>query len=113
MKVSHIHVNVRDLKAAVEWMHRALGARPVFENERMAVIPLNGLSIIFDQADEDANVTIAFDSQDCAKDYEAIAARDIAKVIEPPARKPWGVVVAYLAGPGRVTFEIEQVLAES
>jgi predicted enzyme related to lactoylglutathione lyase len=77
----------------------------------MAVIPLGGFSVIFDAAEEDAKVTIAFDSDDCERDFRSVTERGAA-VVEAPQKKPWGVVAAYLRGPGALTVEIEQVLAE-
>ena len=111
MKGSHVHINVKDLDSAVRWFESVWEIRPVFQNERMAVISLGSFSVIFDAADEDTRATIAFGSDDCERDFRVVADRG-AEVVEGPEKKPWGVVAAYLKGPGALTVEIEQVLKE-
>jgi uncharacterized glyoxalase superfamily protein PhnB len=75
----------------------------------MAIVPFGSVSIIFDEADEAAAVTIAFASDDCDADFRRAVDRG-AKPIEPPTDRQWGPVrSAYVAGPGRMTIEIEQV----
>ena len=109
MKSSHIHVNVKDLQSATHWMEKTLAFKPAFQNDRMAVVPVGGFSIIFDAANHDTVATIAFDSEDCKSDFNQIAARGV-EVIEGPTEQPWGVIAAYIKGPGQLTFEIEQIL---
>lgn len=109
MKGSHIHVKVKDLKNAVQWMDKILNFKPSFENDRMASISLGDFSVIFDAADMDTAATIAFDSQNCDEDFKKVE-RHGAEIIEKPTTKPYGVRAAYIKGPGQLTFEIEQTL---
>ncbi len=109
MKGSHIHIGVQDFNGALAWMDKVLKAGPVFANGRMAVFHFGPFSMILDQADHDTEATIAFDSEDCAKDF-AFIEENGGEIIEKPARQPWGVIAAYFKGPGRLTFEIEQVV---
>lgn len=110
MKGSHVHVKVKDFPAALQWLGEVWGLKPAFQNDRMAVIPLGAFSMIVDASEEDTEATIAFESQDCGKDFRSVVERG-AQVIEPPTQQPWGVIAAYLKGPGGLSFEIEQALA--
>src|SRR5689334_22799280 len=111
MKPSHLHVAVRDLSAALRTFRELWDLVPAFENERMATLRFGELGLLLDRADDETMITLAFDSDDCDADYQRAVARG-AVVLEPPATKPWGARAAYLQGPGRITFEIEQVLPE-
>lgn len=112
MKMSHIHVQVRDLKSTITWLERALGVHPDFQNERMASVRFGAGGVIFDASDVDSLVTIALASQDCQADFDRVVSHggNQIEVLEPPTKQPWGVIAAFLKGPGAVTFEIEQVL---
>ncbi|MCI0404211.1 MAG: hypothetical protein L0212_11940, partial [Acidobacteria bacterium] len=44
MKLNHVHVNVRDLPAGIEWMSTIAEVRPSFTNERMATFPLGSFT---------------------------------------------------------------------
>ena len=112
MKHSHVHFSVRDLAEAVRWFESVWALSPSFENAKMAMIPLGEFSFILDAAEADSRATIAFTSDDCERDFRRVKERG-AEVIAPPARTHWGVIAAYLKGPGELTIEIEQPLAEA
>lgn len=112
MKYSHVHFKVENLIEAVRWFESAWELRPSFRNEKMAVIPVGELSFILDAADENSRATIAFTSDDCERDFRRATERG-AEVISPPAQTPWGVIAAYLQGPGELTVEIEQPLPQA
>jgi catechol 2,3-dioxygenase-like lactoylglutathione lyase family enzyme len=107
MKHSHVHFGVRDLAASVKWFEAVLALPAAFQNEKMAMIPSGEFSIILDAADTETRATLAFDSEDCERDFQSATARG-AQVIAAPARTPWGVISAYLKGPGDLIVEIEQ-----
>lgn len=110
MEASHIHLNVRDLEAAVRWLGEVWDMRPVYRDERMASFAFGPLGLILDAAEADSPATVAFESDDCDADFERVVARG-AEPLEAPADRPWGVRAAYLKGPGALTFELEQPLA--
>jgi hypothetical protein len=113
MRFNHLHVAVRDLAGALDWLERVWDIQPTFENGGgMAVVSLHGASIILDAADEDGIVTVGFASDDCDEDYRLASERG-AETLEEPMDRTWGVRAAYLRGPGRMTFEIEQGLPSS
>lgn len=109
MTLNHIHVSVRDLPGALEWLGRVWQLKADFQNERMATVGFGAFTLILDTGDSDTVATIGFESDDCDRDFESAVARG-AKVLEAPANKPWGARAAYIQGPGRLRFEIEQVL---
>jgi len=106
MNFNHVHLGVRDLGAALDWLERIWQLKPQFENERMATLVFGSVTLILDVADADSSATIGFESDDCDRDYRAVLARG-AVTIEPPTNKAWGVRAAYVQGPGRLRFEIE------
>ena len=112
MKASHIHVGVRDLDAALEAFERLWSMSPVYKNERMATLRFGEIGILLDEAERDSEVTIAFESNDCERDFSRVVELG-AQVLERPQKKPWGVCAAYLRGPGAITFEIEQDLDQA
>ncbi len=109
MNLNHIHVGVRDLDGALDWLDRVWQLKPEFRNERMATIPFHSFILILDAATEDTAATIGFESEDCDRDFAAVLERG-AVALDPPSNKPWGARAAYLQGPGRLRFEIEQPL---
>src|SRR5436190_14016031 len=109
MRLNHIHVALRDLRGAVEWLNRVWQLKADFQNERLATFSFGDFILILDAADTDSPATIGFESDDCDRDFRAVMERG-AVAIEPPANKPWNARCAYLQGPGRLTFEIEQPL---
>lgn len=112
MNISHVHVGVRDLPAALAWLDRVWEVRPTFQNERMASVPFGAFTIFFDVSTIDTPSTIGFDSKNCDADFRAVTSRGAA-VLEAPSDRPWGVRAAYVQGPGALRFEIEQVLGPS
>ena len=106
MQLNHIHLGVRDLGAALEWLDRVWQLKPEFRNERMATLVFGAFTLILDAAETDTVTTIGFESDDCDRDFQAVVERG-AVVIEPPSDKPWGVRAAYIQGPGQLKFEIE------
>ena len=106
MILNHIHLQVRDLTAAVVWFEKIMQIRPDFRNERVATFSFNSMTLIFDETDTDVSATVGFESRDCDRDFEAVLQRG-AVPIERPTNKPWGVRTAYFRGPGQLRFEIE------
>src|SRR5882672_7205666 len=92
---------------------QCVGSRPSgrcvqpFKTKKMAVFLLGEFSLIVDAADEDSHATIAFASDDCERDFRTVKERG-AEVIAPPTKTGWGVIAAYLKGPGGLTVEIEE-----
>jgi hypothetical protein len=109
MKGSHVHLGVRDLRAAVQWLETVWLLRPTFENERMASVPFGELTLILDASAADTSATVGFDSENCDEDFRAVVSRG-AIAVEEPADRPWGVRSAYVQGPGALKFQIEQPL---
>lgn len=113
MQFNHLHVAVSDLPGALDWLAKVWDVRPTFEDGGgMAVLSLHGASLILDAADEDGAMTIGFNSDNCDEDYRLASERG-AEMLEAPEDRAWGVRAAYLRGPGRITFEIEQELPGS
>jgi predicted enzyme related to lactoylglutathione lyase len=109
MHLNHIHVSVRDLGQATAWLERVWLLKPEFQNERLATFAFNDFILILDSGEADSPATIGFESDDCDGDFGAVVERG-AQPIEPPSDRPWGVRCAYIQGPGRLKFEIEQPL---
>jgi predicted enzyme related to lactoylglutathione lyase len=109
MKISHVHLGVRDPPAAKEWLDKVWQLRPTFQNEAMASVPVGEFTIIPDASASDTPATVGFDSQNCDEDFRAVRDRG-GLAIEEPMDRPWGVRSAYIQGPGALRFEIEQVL---
>ena len=109
MRLNHIHVAVRDLKGALDWLERVWQLKAEFQNERMATLSFGEFILILDAADADSRATIGFESENCDQDFRGVVERG-AVALEPPEDKPWGVRCAYIQGPGRLKFEIEQPL---
>jgi len=106
MNFNHIHLSVRDLRTALDWLDRIWQLKPQFQNDRMATIPFGSFTLILDAAAADSSATIGFESDDCDRDYRTVLERG-AVAIEPPSNKAWGVRAAYVQGPGCLRFEIE------
>ena len=109
MKGSHVHLGVKDLRAALQWLDTVWQLRPTFQNERMASLPFGELSIILDAAAADTVATVGFDSPNCDEDFRTVVSRG-GVALEAPADSPWGVRSAYVQGPGALKFQIEQQL---
>lgn len=93
MKFNHLHVGVRDLPEALDWLARVWEIRPSFENQAMASLALHGTTLILDSADEDAVAIIGFASEDCDADYRRATDRG-AETLEAPEDRAWGVRAA-------------------
>ena len=106
MRLNHIHVAVRDLTGALDWLERVWQVKPQFQNDRMATLLFDEFTLILDLGETDSPATIGFESDDCDRDFAAVVARG-AEPLSSPENKPWGIRCAYLQGPGRLTFEIE------
>lgn len=109
MRLNHIHVPVRDLGGALDWLDRVWQVKTQFQNDRMATLSFGDFILILDSADTDSPATIGFESEDCDHDFRAVVQRG-AVPLEPPNNKSWGVRCAYIQGPGRLKFEIEEPL---
>lgn len=109
MHLNHIHVGVRDLRGALDWLDRLWQVKAEFLNERMATFSFRDFILILESAETDSLATIGFESDDCDADFSAVVGRG-AVPIEAPSDRPWGVRSAYIQGPGALKFEIEQPL---
>lgn len=112
MRGNHFHVSVGDLQAALAWFERVWQVRPGHTGRSFAVLPFGPIQLVLDASNRDSVATLGFDSDDCDRDCRSVAERG-ATIIEQPADRPWGVRVAYIKGPGSLTLEIEQPLAEA
>ena len=106
MNLNHIHLGVRDLRAALDWIDRVWKVKPDFQNDRMATICISSFTLILDTAEADSVATIGFLSDDCDKDFRSVLDRG-AIALDAPSNKPYGARTAHVQGPGRLTFEIE------
>jgi catechol 2,3-dioxygenase-like lactoylglutathione lyase family enzyme len=106
VRLNHIHVAVRDLEGALDWLDRIWEVKAEFQNERMATLLFADFTLILDSAETDSPATIGFETDDCDRDFQAVVGRG-AVSLEAPENKPWGIRCAYIQGPGRLKFEIE------
>ena len=106
MTLNHVHFQVRDLKAEVDWFTTVLEVRPGFENDRIATFIFGTLTVIIDAGPADSPATLGFESDDCDRDFQMVLQRG-AVSIEAPVDKEWGVRTAYFNGPGAIKCEIE------
>jgi len=106
---THIHLAVRDLPVALEWIERVWELKPLFQLPEMAIRPFGTVHLFLDKGDQDSPATIGYESDNCDRDFAKVVARGAA-VRSTPEDKPWGVRAAYLRGPGALIFEIEQTL---
>ena len=109
MEGNHVHVFVRDLTGALAWFARVWACEPTYREESMAVLQFGPILLVLDQDEEETVTTIGYATADCDADFRTVVGRG-AQVIEEPADRSWGVRVAYLKGPGRITLELEQEL---
>jgi uncharacterized glyoxalase superfamily protein PhnB len=106
MTLNHVHFQVQDLKAAINWFETILHVRPGFQNERLATFSLNSLTVIVDAGSIDTAATLGFESDDCDRDFRAVVQRG-AIALQPPTNQDWGVRAGYFKGPGGLKCEIE------
>ncbi|MFQ5352618.1 MAG: VOC family protein [Candidatus Binatia bacterium] len=108
-QIGHVHVYVSDRPKAVDWLKTVWGTDPIAEDHEMSLFVFGSTQLVVNDVDEDILSTIAFISDDCERDYrEAIAKGAVA--VHEPQDKPWGVKAAFLEGPGKLIFEIEETL---
>ena len=110
MDGNHFHVFVRDLAETLAWFDRVWATQPTYHGDEMAVLQFGPILLVLDQDDEETYTTIGYASADFDADFRTLVGRG-AEVVEEPADRSWGVRVAYLKGPGRMTLELEQSLA--
>jgi glyoxalase/bleomycin resistance protein/dioxygenase superfamily protein len=106
LEVGHIHLGFKDPAAALSWFERVFQWKPVFRNERMAVLAVKPTAVILDKSENDAVATLGFQSNDVDVDYARLLGRGAAS-LEAPNNKPYGVRGAYIKGPGLLTIELE------
>jgi uncharacterized glyoxalase superfamily protein PhnB len=106
MTLNHIHLRVRELTAAVDWLGRVWQVHAGFTNDRLATFSFGSFTLILDAANDDDPATVGFESDDCDRDFRTVAERG-ATVLEAPANRAWGARAAYIQGPGALKFEIE------
>lgn len=106
MTLNHVHFQVRDLKAAVEWFMTVLELKPGFQNDRIATFVFGAMTVIIDAGRADSPATLGFESDDCDRDFQILVQRG-AVSIEAPLDKEWGVRTAHFKGPGALKCEIE------
>jgi catechol 2,3-dioxygenase-like lactoylglutathione lyase family enzyme len=106
MTLNHVHFQVQDLRAAVDWFTTVLEVRPGFENDRIATFIFGAVTVIIDADPADSPATLGFGSDDCDRDFQIVVRRG-AVSIEAPVDKEWGVRTAYFKGPGALKCEIE------
>jgi predicted enzyme related to lactoylglutathione lyase len=112
MEGNHFHVFIRDLPGALAWFARVWVTEPIYQEKTMAVLQFGPVLLILDQDEEETVATIGYASADCDADFRRAVGRG-AQAIEEPADRSWGVRVAYLKGPGRITLELEQELVDA
>ena len=99
MTLHHVHLQVRDLPAAVDRFPLVLELKPGFQNERLATFIFGAMTIIIDAGPADSPATLGFESDDCDRDFEMVVSRG-AVSIEAPVNQECGVWTAYFKGPG-------------
>lgn len=106
LQVSHIHLGVKDVPSALAWFERVFQWKPVYQDARMAILPVKPMGVILDKTDNDAVATLSFQSEVVDQDYARLVGRG-AVSLEAPNDKPYGVRGAYLQGPGSLKIELE------
>ena len=109
MQIAHVHVYVSDRPNAVEWFRTVWDATPDAEDHEMSLFTFGSTQLVINDVEEDVQSTIAFSSTSCDQDYADVIARGAVSIHE-PQDKPWGVRVAFVQGPGKITLEIEERL---
>ena len=100
MTLNHVHLQVRDLPAAVHWFALVLELKPGFQNERIATFIFGVMTIIIDAGPVDSPATLGFESDDCDRDFEMVVSRG-AVSIEAPVNKEWASGRLISRGPER------------
>jgi hypothetical protein len=98
MTLNYVHLQVRDLPAAVHWCALVLELKPGFQNERIATFIFGVMTIIIDAGPVDSPAT--FESDDCDRDFEMVVSRG-AVCIKAPVNKEWASGRLISRGPAR------------
>jgi predicted enzyme related to lactoylglutathione lyase len=106
LEMGHIHLGVKDIPSALAWFDKVFQWKPVFQDERMAILPVKPIGIILDKTETDAVATLGFQSKDVDVDFQRLVGRG-AVSLEAPNDKPYGVRGAYIKGPGSLKIELE------
>jgi predicted enzyme related to lactoylglutathione lyase len=106
LEVAHIHLGVKNIPSALAWFEKVFQWKPVFQDERMAILPVKPMGVILDKSENNAVATLSFQSKDVDKDYHRLVGRG-AVSLEAPNDKPYGVRGAYVKGPGSLKIELE------
>lgn len=83
MKGSHVHLGVKDLPAALQWLDKVWQLRPTFQDQRMASLPFGEVTIILEASAADTPATMGFDSQNCDEDFRSVRSRGGIAIEEP------------------------------
>ena len=108
-RLSHVHVQVLDLAAAMQWFRDILDATPEYQDEEMASYRFESGRLVINGGEADDASIVAFRVENCDAAFRDATARGAA-VMEPPEDKTYGVRAAYVHGPGRLSVEFEQPL---
>lgn len=109
MQIAHVHVYVEDRPEAVEWLRAVWDTKPDAEDHEMSLFTFGSTQLVINDVEEDIQSTIAFSSTNCDEDYNDVITRGAISIQE-PQNKPWGVRMAFVQGPGKLIFEIEEKL---
>lgn len=109
MQIAHVHVYVKDRPQTVEWLTTVWDTKPDAEDHEMSMFTFGSTQLIVNDGEEDVRSTIAFASKNCDQDYDNVITRGAISV-QKPEDKPWGVRIAFIKGPGKLTFELEEKL---
>ena len=109
MKLNHFHLCVKDYTTAIEWLENIWQLKPVYQDEKMAAFEFGDVTLILDAMEMDSFATLGFETDDCDRDFKILIERG-AEPVDEPEYRPWGVRSAYIKGPGKLQFELEQKL---
>ena len=112
IQISHVHLFVKDRPEAVRWLKEIWGTVPDAEDHEMSLFSFGSTQIVVNDSDEDIQAIIAFESTDCVQDYDQLIGRGAVSISAPKAM-PWGVKSAFVQGPGKITFEVEEPMQRS
>jgi catechol 2,3-dioxygenase-like lactoylglutathione lyase family enzyme len=101
MTLNHVHFQVQDLRAAVDWFTTVLEVRRGFENDRIATFIFGTVTVIIDGAPADSPATLGFESDDCDRDFQIVVQR-CAVSIEAPVDKELGCENGLFQGAGGI-----------
>jgi len=108
-KIAPVHVYVTDRRKAVEWLRTVWGTGPAAEDHEMSLFAFGSTQLVVNDVEEDILSTVAFTSTDCDRDFNEVVAKGAVPIHE-PHDMPWGVRAAFVQGPGKLVFELEEIL---